>query len=529
MGYNQGKGIGAKTPGSSQAGFYGGYEGGFNNDLPLFNGKIGINGEDSPALGFGEARFDPEWGDHEENTGDWDVSWDSAVANAKPPLESFIPKDVVDEPIKTSIPQVPSTEKAMKSLDLIFEERDKKGLEYWKKMNDYIISQRDKIRNDFSWSQKGGQFGVDQINNLVNKLKANCQQFKSYINKVQNRATAKKKRTQSVVNGFKAKLKELTKTDNFSLNFNVPTSTQESGLDGGSTRSWNADGGTSSKNSNTNSGVNTNSDTGTTTTSTLSTITSNEINKCIKDVIDSDGGNSGKETKNPQETFKQYFENRFDQLGKVDFGFTTDSIKGRKSAICSTGITGVGCNSVLQLIPSPNIAENIIMIKNKSYYDFDLNIDVLFRQGTKAGIGFRMRDQYNYYAFMIDVKARLKELIKVTDGRVKVLRKIEDGGIILNDWHSIHISTTYSNIKIFIYDAESIDKKSSEKIIEYHDNSFVEGQIGIIVDTSEGFCFDKLTVQSKVVWTPWVPKKNVTIVQSTSGVFNEGKKIFIII
>jgi hypothetical protein len=78
-------------------------------------------------------------------------------------------------------------------------------------------------------------------------------------------------------------------------------------------------------------------------------------------------------------------------------------------------------------------------------------------------------------------------------------------------------------MKIFIYDAETIDRKSSEKVIEFYDNSFIEGQIGIIVDTQEGFCFDKLSVQSKIVWTPWVPRKGINIIQTTSGVFNEGK------
>lgn len=536
MGYNQGKGIGATSQGSAHGGFYGGYEGGFNNDLPSYNGKFGTHGEDAAVTGyngFGDAGFDPEWGDHEENTGDWDISWDSGSANAKPPPEPFIPKDVIDEPPKTSIPQVPSTERALKGLDLIYEEHDRKGHEYWKKMNSYIEGQRDKIRNNMSWSQKGGPYGVEGITDMTNKLKANCQRFKTYLNTVENKEKAKKKRTQNIVNGFKEKLRDLTKTDGFNFNFNTPSSGSASGVDGGSDGSSSSSSSSSSSDGSSGGSSSSSSDGGSSSASSTSTSSSTTVSmkkimeKCVKDAIDGgsggSGGSGGGNEGNAKENFKHYFENRMDNIGPVNWDFTTDNIKGRKSAVCSSGVTAASCDTITQMMPSPNLAANVIMIKNKSYFDFDLTVDVLFRQATKAGIAFKMRDQYNYYAFMIDVPSRSKQLIKVTDGRVQVLRKIEDGGVILNDWHSIHITTTYSNMKIFIYDAETIDRKSTEKIIEYYDNSFVEGQIGIIVGNAEGFCYDKLKVTGKVVWTPWVPRKEIKIIQKTSGVFNEGK------
>ena len=305
-------------------------------------------------------------------------------------------------------------------------------------------------------------------------------------------------------------------SESSSSSFSSSSSSSSSSSDGssGGSSSSSSDGGSSSASS--------------TSTSSSTTVSMKKImEKCVKDAIDGgsggSGGSGGGNEGNAKENFKHYFENRMDNIGPVNWDFTTDNIKGRKSAVCSSGVTAASCDTITQMMPSPNLAANVIMIKNKSYFDFDLTVDVLFRQATKAGIAFKMRDQYNYYAFMIDVPSRSKQLIKVTDGRVQVLRKIEDGGVILNDWHSIHITTTYSNMKIFIYDAETIDRKSTEKIIEYYDNSFVEGQIGIIVGNAEGFCYDKLKVTGKVVWTPWVPRKEIKIIQKTSGVFNEGK------
>jgi hypothetical protein len=523
MGYNQGKGIGASSIKPNRSGFYGGYEGGYNNDLPLFNGRAGQNGED---VAGDSSSFDPEWGDHEENTGDWDVSFDSGTATAKPPPEPFIPKDVLDEPRQTSVPQVPSTERALKSLDEIYEEHDRKGQEYWKKMNGYIQGQRDKLKNNLSWSNNNGPYGTKGINDLSNKLKANSQRFKSYLNTIENKEKAKKKRTQSIVNGFKEKLRELTKTDGFSFNFNPSTSTANTPPSGSATGgktppNGSLPGGKNPSDPSSSGGSNDN------TTTPSDSETKKIMEKCVKDAIDGNGG-GGSSTPtegSTKENFKHYFENRMDNIGDVNWDYTTDNIKGRRSSVCSGGVSAGSCDTITKMMPSPTLAKNVVVIKNKSYFDFDLTIDVLFRQPTKAGIAFKMRDQYNYYAFMIDIPDRSKSLIKVTDGRVQVLKRIEDGGVILNDWHSIHISTTYSNMKIFIYDAETIDRKSTEKIIEYYDNSFVEGQVGIIVGNSEGFCYDKLNVAGKVVWTPWVPRKQIKVIQNTSGVFAEGKFI----
>lgn len=528
MGYNQGAGIGAAATGTGHGGFYGGYEGGFNNDTPGYNGKAGAFGEHGKGFGLGggisggigagvEGDFDSEWGEHLEDTGDWDVAWDSGEANAKPLPEPFIPKDVIeDEPPKTSIPQVPSTERIMKEIDLIYEEHDRKGLLYWEKMRGYIQGQGEKIKNDIDWASPGSPYGIEGLTNYANQLKADSQKFKAYIETIKNKSRAKHKRTSNIINGFKEKIKEMTKTDTFNMNFGGGDEYHEETEDGGTEIETGTEGHTEGGGGST---------TTTTTTTETKTTTTKTIEKCIKELGNKTDGGSRGSGGDIHENFKHYFNNRFDEIGEANFDITTDNIKGRKSSVCSGGKTIADCNSVTNLISSsPNIpSDNIIVIKNKSYYDFDLNVDVLFRQVTKAGITFRMRDQYNYYAFIIDVPTRSKQLVKVTDGRYQVLKKVEDGGIILNDWHRIHISLTNSNMKVFIYDAETVDRKSSEKIIEFYDNSFIEGSIGILTSNSEGFCFDKLSITGKIVWTPWIPRNDITIIQNTSGSFNESK------
>ena len=162
------------------------------------------------------------------------------------------------------------------------------------------------------------------------------------------------------------------------------------------------------------------------------------------------------------------------------------------------------------------------VIKSKSYYDFDLKVDFLFKENTKGGIAFRLRDNFNYYAFHIDSIKRSKCILKVTDGKVQVLKCIQDGGIVLGDWHSIHISAVNSHIKVFIYDQESVDRKPSEKKLEAHDSDFIQGQMGIMTSNFDGMCFDRLNIVGKQVWTPWKPKK-IFVNTTTCGSFKEGK------
>ena len=116
------------------------------------------------------------------------------------------------------------------------------------------------------------------------------------------------------------------------------------------------------------------------------------------------------------------------------------------------------------------------MLSKKKYYDFELNVDILFKTVGKAGIAFRYKDPYNFYAIIINRKKGYKELVKVLNGEKTSLKKIEDGGILINSWHSIRIKTEADRFHIFIYDAEQVTRANSEKIIEFEDADISSGR-----------------------------------------------------
>lgn len=544
MGFNNGEGIGFPTTGTDHNGFYGGYEGGFNSDLPLYNGRADMPGSHGEGYGLGvglggglsseiDGDIDPEWGEHIEAADDWDqTNPDSSYANAKPIPEPFIPKDITEEKQRTNHITVPSTEKALGHLILIYEGGPKKYIRYWKNLNEFVKKQSGKIGNHLSWADKGMPYGIPELRNLGGKLKGTLQKFKTLLTNAQNKSKAKLKRTQNVVNCFKEKLKDLTKTDPFNFNFSeVPSSPPSGGPnidipptnDIPPNRPGGGGGNTTTTTTNENGKTNTTTTTNTNTTTTTTTTTEiqNKIKNCVSTALIPPGG-GGSPPSDPRIRFTPYFNNRFKVHGTPNFDLTTDNIKGRITAVCNGGSKAESCLGVTAQLPTGTLAENIAVIKNKSYFDFDLNIDVLFREKTKAGIAFRMRDQYNYYAFYIDTIARTKSIIKVMDGRTITLKVVEDGGVILNDWHSVHISLTNSNIKVFIYDNETVDRQSSEKVIEAYDNTFVEGGVGIMTSISSGFCFDKFKVQGKIVWTAWVSRTDIFIESSTSSSYEEG-------
>ena len=489
---------------------------------------VGAHGEGG-GLGLGEdvageidGDFDPEWGDHiEAGAGDWDVnvSAESAYANAKPIPEPFIPKDVIEEPVRTNHITVPSTEKALKGLEEIYKGGMDPQMMYWDHLKDFVGDQLKKVGNELSWSDSGMPYGIPSLRNSGGRLKGTIQKFNNNLENAHNKSKAKYKRTNGIVNGFKNKLKELTKTDPFNFNYNGGGG----GGGGGGGNSGGSGGGHGGSSNRGGGGGGNDYEEG----GNMPPEMEKKLKHYVQDTTENGSGQGGSGGNDPKEKFQQYFTNRFKSHGNTNFGYTTDNIKGRQSGVCNGGTKPDNFGQLSASLPSKTLAENVSIIKNKSYFDFDLNIDVLFREKTKAGISFRMRDQYNYYSFFIDTQARTKSILKVIDGKTIPLKVIEDGGVILNDWHSIHITLTNSNIKVFIYDSETVDRQSSEKVIEAYDNSFVEGSVGIITSQQSGFCFDKLKIQGKTVWTPWVPKNGIYIETYTSSSFEEGKNFIL--
>ena len=160
-------------------------------------------------------------------------------------------------------------------------------------------------------------------------------------------------------------------------------------------------------------------------------------------------------------------------------------------------------------------------MNGREYYDFKLSVDILVKANGKAGIMFRMRDEYNFYAFVIDKLAGTKSIVKVKDGKISDLKTVMDGGILVNNWHRVEISVNASQIKIFIYDTEQVNKTKSEKTIEVSDPEYTNGGIGFFVNSMDGFFIDELKIKAEKCWTPWTPKKKLNIKVPLSSVYYE--------
>lgn len=121
------------------------------------------------------------------------------------------------------------------------------------------------------------------------------------------------------------------------------------------------------------------------------------------------------------------------------------------------------------------VAATFLYLANKKYYDFVLSVDILFKTIGTAGIAFRYQDPYNYYALLIDRTKGIKEVIKVIRGEKFTIRKIEDGGILINSWHTVRITAIANRFHLFVYDSEQISRANSEKVIEFQDSDLASG------------------------------------------------------
>lgn len=166
------------------------------------------------------------------------------------------------------------------------------------------------------------------------------------------------------------------------------------------------------------------------------------------------------------------------------------------------------------------VASSMITFKNKEYYDFIYESDILCSGNGVAGLTFRVMDQFNYYAFIVDKIRGIKAIIKVQNGKEKILASITDGGILINDWHKVIISVKTSNISVLVYDTEQA-QGNTEKKLRVQDYTFVKGTVGYFVNKMSGFYFDKVNVTPLLCWTPWQPKPNITIINTNANYYNE--------
>jgi len=110
------------------------------------------------------------------------------------------------------------------------------------------------------------------------------------------------------------------------------------------------------------------------------------------------------------------------------------------------------------------------------------------------------------------------------NGQLTILKKIEDGGILINDWHSVIITVQASKISVYMYDKETASKASSEKTIEVEDSTFVRGTASVFINGVKGFCLDNFSVSPLKCWSPWQPKGTVKVINTNTNIYIEDFK-----
>jgi hypothetical protein len=110
------------------------------------------------------------------------------------------------------------------------------------------------------------------------------------------------------------------------------------------------------------------------------------------------------------------------------------------------------------------------------------------------------------------------------NGNLTILKKIEDGGILINDWHSVIITVQASKISVYMYDKETASKAVSEKTIEVEDSTFVRGTASIFINGVKGFCFDNFSIAPLKCWSPWQPKGTINVKNTNTNIYVEDFK-----
>ncbi|GFE53259.1 F5 8 type C domain containing protein, putative [Babesia ovis] len=131
------------------------------------------------------------------------------------------------------------------------------------------------------------------------------------------------------------------------------------------------------------------------------------------------------------------------------------------------------------------------MLKDRRYFDFDLDIDLLAKNEGSIGLAFRVQDQFNYYLFSLNSRHSNKQLIKVQDGVTHVLATNPDEGYKKNTWIHVHISATGNSIEV------TCDGKSILRVL---DTAFLHGGVGLYSCGSNGnFYYDNFSIKPKTV------------------------------
>lgn len=196
------------------------------------------------------------------------------------------------------------------------------------------------------------------------------------------------------------------------------------------------------------------------------------------------------------------------------------------------GRTAIGQNSMIN--SAKHTSASMLVLNNKEWYDMTLEVDILIKDNGTGGIAFRVLDSFNYYALIFDKVAGYKAIIKVVNGIRTDLQIVNDGGLIINDWHKVKISLSAANIYVSIFDLEQLNGASQSSNFSVVDYTFVKGSVGFFVNGLRGFFFDAFSVVPNTCWSPWTPKtifnvsSNVNVLSITNNyIINLNSNIYI--
>ena len=117
------------------------------------------------------------------------------------------------------------------------------------------------------------------------------------------------------------------------------------------------------------------------------------------------------------------------------------------------------------------------MVKDKQFFDFELNVDILTRSRGGCGVAFRMKDPFNFYGIEFNINGGYKRIIKMENGNMTVLKTISDGGINLSLWFKVQVKAIKNTFTIRFGEADKYKKyEEAPVVLEFEDISHVIGQ-----------------------------------------------------
>ncbi len=116
------------------------------------------------------------------------------------------------------------------------------------------------------------------------------------------------------------------------------------------------------------------------------------------------------------------------------------------------------------------------MVKDRRYYDFELNVDVLSRTRGTFGVIFRVLNPFNFYAYIINIKRGYKQIFRVKNGRYHLIKHRKDGGLSQNMWYRIQITGIKDLFVVKTGEAFRFNYKNIPVMFEFKDNEFNFGQ-----------------------------------------------------